>query len=69
MEPGFVQETLRRLRVIQKAERKEGFEIGGATVSYDLAAGNVTGTFVFPIEQMDDPDSGTSILKAVDFIE
>lgn len=67
--PGFVQETVRRLRIIQKASRKEGFDVGGATVSYDLAGGTVTGTFVFPIEQTDNPDTGESVVKAVDFIE
>jgi hypothetical protein len=65
--PGFVQETLIRLRRIQKASQIEGQPAGGVTLTYDLNANVVSGTVIFPIIQVD--DGGGLVVKAVDFVE
>jgi hypothetical protein len=65
--PGYINETLKRLRRIQKAQQIEDMPSGGVTLFYDMQAGVVTGSVNFPIEQIDTEDG--SIIKAVDFAQ
>ena len=67
LKPGFVNETLQRLRQLNKAPQKEGMPNGGVALTYDLNGGFVTGTFSFPISQTDTPEG--AVIKAVDFVE
>jgi hypothetical protein len=65
--PGFVQATLQRLKQINKAPRKEGVDQGGVSLTYDLNNGFVSGSFIFPIEQIETADG--SVVRAADFLE
>ena len=65
--PGFVNQTLQRLKQINKAPRREGIDQGGVTLTYDLNGGFVSGSFIFPIETKE-TDEG-SVVRAADFLE
>lgn len=66
---GYIHETYRRLKRIQAANPIEGQPQGQVTVYTDLNAKQVTGSFVFPIEEVDNPEINAFVIKAVDYAQ
>ncbi len=67
--PGYIHETYRRLKRIQAASQIEGQPQGQVTVYTDLNAKQVTGSFVFPVEEIDNPQVDAFVIKAVDYAQ
>lgn len=66
---GYIHETYRRLKRIQAAKQLEGKPSGQVTVYTDLNAKQVTGSFVFPVEEVDNAEINAFVIKAVDFAQ
>lgn len=66
---GYIHETYRRLKRIQAAKQIEGQPTGQVVVYTDLNAKQVTGSFVFPIEEIDTPEINAFAIKAVEYAQ
>lgn len=67
--PGYIHETYRRLKRIQSAIQIEGQPQGQVTVYTDLNSKQVTGSFVFPVEEVDSPELNAFAIKAIDYAQ
>ncbi len=68
--PGFIQETVSRLRRIQKANQIEGLPDGGVTITYvpaGIDAGTITVAANIPY-QVEETPAG-QVMKAIDFAQ
>lgn len=68
-EAGFAQETLHRIRQLRDLPRQEGAPPPKINIIEDFAARTFVVTAEFPIERIEDSQSGELTIRAIDYLK